>query len=565
MHPTAAASHTGFTAQLDQLFYLRTLVCHRLAAVFFPLFSLLDFVCYREEFQLFLGYRLFFVVIVLFSLILLRMDVCKPFTKPLMYGNLLIGTMIISLMVNKLGGFSSGYYVGILLMIAGAFSVLPLNIKQSLSVGLSMYLVYLLTVLIGQQQLDGQDLVHIGNNSFFFFALIGVTTVQSFDDLQTQLSSLRGKYKLQSLHRELSHYTGNLETLVKQRLEQLEESALKFMDLYHNLQDMVMLIDADGTIHMANRQCGVLLGIEHKQLAGRHFAAFIRAADPEIFVYDLFKRINEVGGVEGVQLQMTGDGVNLLDVELSGNRVEPEPGTEFFQLIIRDITLNKEMENKVFASNRLIDTSRQAAIFGLAKLAECRDDDTGAHLNRIRAYTRILTEQLSRSPDFRHSIDNAFKEDIFRSSVLHDIGKVGIPDAILLKPDKLTTDEFETMKHHCEFGGTTLSEAATDDSTFSFLRMGQEIAKYHHERWDGSGYPDGLAGSDIPLAARIVALADVYDALTSSRIYKTAYNHEEARKRIIRESGRQFDPRVVNAFLQREHDFKRARMNLLVN
>jgi len=222
------------------------------------------------------------------------------------------------------------------------------------------------------------------------------------------------------------------------------------------------------------------------------------------------------------------------------------------------------MERQVLESNQLIDTSRQAAIFGLARLAECRDDGTGAHLLRIREYTRILATELAEIPDLQHIVTRHFIEDLCLSSVLHDIGKVGIADAILLKPERLTEAEFETMKRHCEYGSIALSSAEKDSESLHFLRMGQEITRFHHERWDGSGYPSGLAGIEIPLSARIVALADVYDALTSSRSYKPAYNHEQARMLIVKESGSRFDPTIVNAFLRREQEFKASRKNLLL-
>ena len=136
---------------------------------------------------------------------------------------------------------------------------------------------------------------------------------------------------------------------------------------------------------------------------------------------------------------------------------------------------------------------------------------------------------------------------------------MGIADAVLLKAGKLTEAEFAAMRNHCEYGGAALSSAEGDAATLSFLRTGQQITRYHHENWDGSGYPHGLAGLDIPLAARIVALADVYDALTSNRPYKPAFPHAQARETIAAESGRRFDPAMVRAFLRCEAQFETTR------
>jgi putative two-component system response regulator len=202
----------------------------------------------------------------------------------------------------------------------------------------------------------------------------------------------------------------------------------------------------------------------------------------------------------------------------------------------------------------IVDT-RDVAVFALAQLAESRDPETGQHLERIRAYCRILAEQLRKEGPYTSLIDEQFVEDIYRSSPLHDIGKVGIPDAILLKPDRLSEREFAILKRHTVIGAGALERAAAHSGCGGFLRMAADIARYHHERFDGTGYPAGLRGYEIPLAARIVALADVYDALTSVRVYKSAYDPEVAQLMIEQQSGKHFDPAVVEAFQARAHEF----------
>jgi PAS domain S-box-containing protein len=194
------------------------------------------------------------------------------------------------------------------------------------------------------------------------------------------------------------------------------------------------------------------------------------------------------------------------------------------------------------------------ALVGLAKLAEYRDTDTGQHLERMRNYSRIVAEELSTLDEYLDYITDEYIEGIYNSSPLHDIGKVGIPDAILLKPGRLTPQEFQIMKAHSRIGGDALEAADRQLEGESFLTMGKEIAYHHHEKWDGSGYPDGLASEAIPLSARIVAIADVYDALTSKRVYKDAIIHDQARAIIIDGSGQHFSPEVVRAFLKRERD-----------
>jgi putative two-component system response regulator len=203
--------------------------------------------------------------------------------------------------------------------------------------------------------------------------------------------------------------------------------------------------------------------------------------------------------------------------------------------------------------------TRDVAIFALARLAESRDVETGAHLERVMHYSRILAQQLPAIGRYVDEIDPEFVRLIYSTSPLHDIGKVGIPDGVLLKPGRLDDREFEVMKTHASIGAATLDAALRQFPTAKFLRMARDIAATHHERWDGQGYPAGLTGQDIPLCGRIVALADVYDALTSKRVYKNAFAHDVAKGIIVKEAGTHFDPAVVEAFLGAEPAFIEVR------
>ncbi|GAB6057259.1 HD domain-containing phosphohydrolase [Desulfonatronum parangueonense] len=197
---------------------------------------------------------------------------------------------------------------------------------------------------------------------------------------------------------------------------------------------------------------------------------------------------------------------------------------------------------------------KDMVIFALAKLAETRDPETGYHLERIQGYCRILAEALIGDSANFPEVNRHFIETIHATSPLHDVGKVGIPDRILLKPDRLTDEEFQIMKTHTTIGYETLHSAYRKNPKAAYLRMSAEIARAHHEHWNGNGYPDGLKGEAIPLSARILAVADVYDALISKRIYKSAFTHDTARTIIIDGRGTHFDPRIVEAFLAKEDD-----------
>jgi putative two-component system response regulator len=204
---------------------------------------------------------------------------------------------------------------------------------------------------------------------------------------------------------------------------------------------------------------------------------------------------------------------------------------------------------------REVSDAQQATIFALAKLAEQRDDDTGAHLERVRDYCELLAQQLGDNSPYSDHISPVFIDCIQHASPLHDIGKVAIPDSILLKPGKLTNEEFEVMKSHTVIGAENMQTVFNRYADNPFIGMGIEIALYHHERWDGNGYPDGLVGRNIPLSARIMAVADCYDALRSNRCYRKGFDHEKVKEILLEEDGTHFDPEVIKAFVALEDRF----------
>lgn len=222
---------------------------------------------------------------------------------------------------------------------------------------------------------------------------------------------------------------------------------------------------------------------------------------------------------------------------------------------------NVQLESLVREKVKEIADSQMATIIAISKLAEHKDEETGQHVERTRTFCRILAEKLWENNHYSERITDAFIEDIYRAAPLHDIGKVGIADNILLKPGKLTPGEFEIMKTHTTIGSTTLQEVQRRYPNNAFINMGISIARSHQEKWDGSGYPDGLVGENIPLSARIMAMADVYDALRSKRPYKEAFTHEKS-CRIIKEDDSHFDPAIAEAFFAVESEFAKIREHM---
>ena len=211
---------------------------------------------------------------------------------------------------------------------------------------------------------------------------------------------------------------------------------------------------------------------------------------------------------------------------------------------------NAFLEAEVRRRTHAVESVQDVTIMAMASLAETRDNETGNHIRRTQHYVRALALELQPMPAFADELSEETVDILYKSATLHDIGKVGIPDAILLKPGKLTPEEFEIMKSHTTLGRDTIAAAEKlVDAPSTFLRLAREIAHYHQEKWDGSGYPEGLAGEAIPLSARLMAVADVYDALISRRVYKPPFTHDKAVQTIVEGRGTHFDPRIVDAFV----------------
>ncbi len=295
----------------------------------------------------------------------------------------------------------------------------------------------------------------------------------------------------------------------------------------------------------------ILLDITMPEMDGfevcRRLKEDVRFRDiPVIFISALTETLDKVkafgsGGVDYVTKPFQFEEVRA--------RVETHLKLRRYQAHLEDLV--EEQVEEICAS-------QVSTIFALSKLAESRDTDTGQHLERVQVFCRMLAEKLGRQEPHNRVIDGAFVHNIFNASPLHDIGKVASPDRVLLKAGKLTPEEFEIMKQHALVGADTMEAVRDVYPKNAFINMGISIARSHHERWDGKGYPDGLRGEEIPLAARIMAVADVYDALRSCRCYKGPCSREQARGIIVGHSGIRFDPALVTAFLALEEEFDRV-------
>ena len=215
-----------------------------------------------------------------------------------------------------------------------------------------------------------------------------------------------------------------------------------------------------------------------------------------------------------------------------------------------DLVQEETREKHIASRKKRITNMQEQMISGLASVIESRDIDTGLHVSRTREYVRLIAEGALQEGVYADEIDDRYVDMIYTVAPLHDVGKIVVSDTILKKPDKLTPEEFEQIKEHARSGGAIVHRILSGITDESYLKFASDIATYHHERWDGNGYPAGLKGEDIPLCARIMAIADVYDALTSERCYKKAIPPGKALKSIKEKSGTHFDPKLVGIFLK---------------
>lgn len=345
----------------------------------------------------------------------------------------------------------------------------------------------------------------------------------------------------------------------KKAEQALKESEEKYRTILESMEEGYYEVDFDSNFTFVNDSMSTILGFPKAEMLKVNYREFMDEKNAQI-VSENFAACRRTGkSVKAFDCEFNKDD-QVLFIEASVSMLQDSKDEPIgFRGIIRDRTEKKKLEMNLIESYKNLQEARAATILGLAKLAEYRDEGTGTHLERIREYAKMLAQEMRKIPKYVDYVTPEYIDDIFQSSILHDIGKVGIPDAILLKPGRLTPEEFEVIKRHTTFGGDAIRAIESRIKESSFLFMGKEIAYNHHEKWDGSGYPRGLKGDEIPLSARIVALADVYDALTTKRFYKEAYTHEKSKQIILDLKQIHFDPQVVDAFVKLENAFDRLR------
>jgi PAS domain S-box-containing protein len=354
--------------------------------------------------------------------------------------------------------------------------------------------------------------------------------------------------------------------------EEIEERTIELLqtkDFLKGILDSSTLVsviatDMDQSILYWNKGAQNIFGYSAKEMVGAKISRLYPPDDQTKGTIDSLRRQarNKSGTAYAKMNQITKSG-DIVTISLAITPMIGAAGeVQGILGVGLDVTEEVKQQKEIIELLAQVSKTQDVTVFTLAKLAESRDEETGLHLVRIQEYCRTLAESLIQDHPERDMLDLKYIDDLVQSSVLHDIGKVAIPDNILMCKDKFTKEQRKYMENHTIFGGKALEEGVRSLGKKSFLSLGMEVAFYHHERWDGAGYPHGLKGKEIPLSARIVALADVYDALTTQRRYKEAFTHESASRIIISQAGTQFDPDIVRAFERRDKDFRSIREKL---
>ena len=390
-------------------------------------------------------------------------------------------------------------------------------------------------------------------------------------NLETQLRAAdgTGKWVLDSswVNRDeagnILGYTAHIKDVsyIKKIESRLLLSEKNFTTLFETILSSIIIVDPLGQILNMNSAAEKAYGYAWDELLGEHYDSIFRVNRRSPSFQKIMSIVdrNEGRYVDPEATRKCKNGEIKYTVASYSTVTDSSGELVGYSIVEKDLTERMNLELKLKETIERLKTTQSATIMGFAKLTEYRDKSTGKHLERIREYTRILALKLRAMPQYRDYITDEYLEDLYISAILHDVGKVGIEDKILLKPGPLTEDEFLKIKEHVILGGEALGNVERQMHQESFLTVGKEIAYYHHERWDGKGYPEGLKGQEIPLSARIVALADVYDALTSKRPYKEPLAHEDVLEMIRQERGKHFDPQIVDIFVENQEVFQRIR------
>ncbi len=565
MQALISTEHTEqYLSERNTLLHHRIALTAILGALLFPLFGILDFIVAREHFALFFIYRILcstaLIAIYFYNS---KSKLAHKFPFSSVFLAYFVSTLALSAMIVTLGGYETGYYMGLLLALVVCTTILPLSIKQYLICVLITCVLYVVPVFFFCEMESLSRIVFINNNFFLVCGMLIILFLY-YENNKSQALEFNMRMKESGYVETLSSLAEKLEDEVQRKTAEFEKSEIKFQQLYENINDDIVLLDQQGIILHTNNRFAGIMALDTKQSNSISFLSCVHSEDRDHVDETLLTPLSRGKNVTDVafRLQLTSD--KIVSIECNASVITREADSIGNQLLLRDVSKRIALKNELFNSFQAEQDAQECIILALASLAEYRTtEQPGKNLEKIREYSRILAEELTRLERYQTYITQEYIDTLYNSSILHDIGKVGIPDTLLTKATKLTKEERETIQRHVIFGGDTLKTIEAQTTGHTFLVMGKHIAYFHHERWDGKGYPQGLKGDETPLSASIICLVDAYEAMTSPRTYRKAYSHKEASEIILQEKGKQFAPDVVDAFLVNEKIFEKIKLSEL--
>lgn len=550
-----------FQQESRQLHHHRVYIILVIGISVMLLFTVLDYILAPAHFSEFLRYRLFAVCFGGLLLAVNHHDREQRRAWAIGLAWYLCAGVVILVMMHRLGAVTSPYYVGLLVIITFYTSLAPLTTAQTLISGFALVCIYLVSMFFVDSLTDYQ-MLSLFSNLFFMICFVAIAATQSWADTAARERECLLRAAENDVSRELSVQTEQLEEEVRQRSAEQMVSEKRYQLLFEAITDAVVLISPQGIVLQANQ--AYLRNFANGSPEGGSLSLYnvVKGPDRQLLQTQLIEPIAAGHAISGYQTTLLTTAQTLFAAEISGILLHRADKVIGLQLVIRDIGVRKQLEAALMASLDKVRHTENAAILALANLSEYRDINPGKHLERIREYCRLLAAELGRRAEFAVVITPIYIQNLYQGAILHDIGKVAIADEILFKKTALTMLEHEVLRNHTLTGGDVIKAMEEEARGSVFLSLAKNIAYFHHERWDGQGYPYGLQGMEIPLEARIMTLADTYEELTASLELAVRLPHQQAMEHIVRSSGQQFDPIVVEAFVARQDDFDRIRMQL---
>ncbi|MBM9615578.1 HD domain-containing protein [Desulfobulbus rhabdoformis] len=546
-------SDPKFQQEVQQLHHKRVYFILLVGMGIMFLFAVLDYLLLPEQFTEFLRYRLAAVVIVG---LLLAANYCdRSLQKAWMIGitGYLFAGIIVLLTVLRMGGVNSPYYVGVIVVITSYTALAPLSIGQTLVSGFALVFLYLFAIaMIGPLRL--YEILSLFSNLFFMICFVFIAATQSWADSTARKREFLLRHEENLASEKLTRQAKYLEQEVQRRTQEQQATEHHFRILYEAIVDDVILVHADGTVLQANQHA-----VDHYFGGTLPEAASVfdlaLAHDRPRLERELLAPLAQGATISAWRITLRNSDASQTEVEISGALLQRAEKKLGIQLVLRDISIRQQLEQKLIGSLNRVRKMENAAILALAKLSEYRDVTPGNHLERIREYCRLLASELAQDPRYSTTLTPNFIQDLYQGAILHDIGMVAVPDDILTKKHGLSPQEEAQLRQHTRRGGDVIKNMMEGIQNSGFLAVAQNIAYFHHERWDGRGYPQGLRGSEIPLEARIMAVADAYEEHTAPLDLNARLSHAQTVQMIGDEIGRQFDPAVVDVFLKTQDTF----------